>query len=189
MADDKPQIANAVLYTDAFHKKVPYGDNRERLVCRSCDYVHYQNPKIIVGSVVTDPDDRILMVKRAIEPRYGFWTLPAGFLEEHEAAEVGAAREAYEEATAEIEIERLFAVYSVPHISQIQLMYKASIPMTVLARNEIAPGEESLEVSFFSFDEIPWDDLAFPSVHWALKQYESVRGQSDYPPFSNPVEG
>ena len=184
MADTKPQIANAMLYTDAFERKVPEGDNRERLVCRTCDYVHYQNPKIVVGSVITDPEDRILLVKRAIEPRYGFWTLPAGFLEEGESAETGAAREAFEEATAEIEIERLFAVYSIERISQIQIMYKARL--TEEAAANVKAGEESLDTGFFALTDVPWEELAFPSVHWALKQYESVRGEMAYAPFSNP---
>lgn len=181
MSDEKPAIANAVLFSDAFERKVPDGDNRERLVCRSCDYVHYQNPKIVVGTIVEDAG-KILMVKRAIEPRYGFWTLPAGYLEENETAEHGAAREAQEEAMAEVKIDRLFAVYSIPRISQIQLMYTASLAEGAVP----APGEESLDVALFDWDDIPWDELAFPSVYWALKQYESVRDEPHFAPFTNP---
>ncbi len=161
-------------------RKIPEGDNRERLVCPDCDYVVYDNPKIVTGSVCTH-GDKVLLCRRAIEPRRGYWTLPAGYLELHETAEAGARREAYEEATAEIEIEGLLAVYSIKRISQVQLIYRAR-----LASTDIAAGEESLEVALFGWRDIPWDDLAFPSVHWALQQWHSIADQESWAPFCNP---
>jgi ADP-ribose pyrophosphatase YjhB (NUDIX family) len=164
-----------------FDKIVPEGDSVERLVCRDCGHIHYVNPKIVVGAMVSAADGRILLCKRAIEPRLGFWTMPAGFLEERESTEVGAKREAHEEATAEIAIDSLLAVYNVPRISQVQLIYRAR-----LATPHFAPGPESLEVALFTWDEIPWKELAFPSVYWALKQWKEVEGVEKFPPFSNP---
>lgn len=181
MTDKPAPPPNAVLLKEQFEKAVPEDDNRERLVCRDCGFINYQNPKIVVGSVVTF-EDRLLLCRRAIEPRHGYWTLPAGFLEEHETVEHGAAREAREEACADIVIESLLAVYSITHISQVQIMFKAR-----LDEPEFGVGPESLEVKLFGWDEIPWDELAFPSVDWALNQYESVKGQAAYPPFTNPV--
>jgi ADP-ribose pyrophosphatase YjhB (NUDIX family) len=141
---------------------VPDGDNRERLVCPDCGFINYENPKIVVGSVVRI-GDRILLCRRAIEPRYGFWTLPAGYLELNESTAEGAMREAWEEAQARIAIDGLLAIYDIPRISQVQLIYRAT-----LVDSAIGAGPESLEVRLFGWDEIPWDDLAFPSVRWAL---------------------
>ncbi len=152
----------------------------ERYVCGDCGHVYYTNPKIVVGSVVTF-EEKILMCRRAIEPRRGFWTLPAGYLEEHETPEDGARREAREEAEADIKIDALLAVYAVPHISQVQLMYRAT-----LAKPEFAAGPESLEVQLFSWEEIPWSELAFPSVKWALDHYAEIKGQTVFAPFGNP---
>lgn len=163
-----------------FVRKIPDGDNMERDVCARCGHVHYVNPKIVVGSVCSW-HGRILLCRRAIEPRRGFWTIPAGYMEERETPAAGAAREAWEEATARIEIDRLLAVYSVPRISQVQLIFRAS-----LATGEFAPGTESLETALFSWEEIPWDLLAFPSVHWALKHHRETEGRSDFVPFDNP---
>jgi ADP-ribose pyrophosphatase YjhB (NUDIX family) len=164
----------------SFSARIPKGDDRERLVCDSCGFVDYKNPQIVVGSVVTH-GSRILMCRRAIHPRKGYWTLPAGYMELHETSEEGAMREAQEEACASIEIEALLAVYSIPRISQVQLMYKAR-----LADPEIAAGPESLEVALFEWDEIPWDEVAFPSVHWALGHFREVRSGEPFVPFSNP---
>jgi ADP-ribose pyrophosphatase YjhB (NUDIX family) len=164
-----------------FERRVPDGDTHERYVCSNCDYIHYANPKIVVGSVVTH-GDHILLCRRAIEPRKNFWTLPAGFLEEHETPEEGAKREAREEACAEIAIDALLAVYAVPHISQIQLMYRASI-----AEAKFAAGPESLEVKLFLWDEIPWTQLAFPSVKWALDQWRESKSLKGFSPFTNPA--
>lgn len=135
----------------------------------------------MVGSVVVC-DNRILLCRRAIEPRKGLWTLPAGFLEEHESPQDGARREAREEACVEIVPDALLAVYSVPHISQVQLMYRARID-----KPDFAAGAESLEVRLFAWDEIPWDELAFPSVVWALKHYNESKDLSAFAPFSNPI--
>jgi ADP-ribose pyrophosphatase YjhB (NUDIX family) len=150
-----------------------------RAVCVHCSFINYSNPKILVGSVV-HVDEHILLCRRAIEPRHGYWTLPAGFLENNETAEAGAAREAREEALAEIAIEGLLAVYSLPHISQIQLIYRAR-----LSNPKIGAGAESLEVALVSYDKIPWNDLAFPSVHWALKHFAQIRGLTHWPAFTN----
>lgn len=146
----------------SFSLRIPQGDERERRACDHCGFVVYENPKIVVGSVVRH-DGRILLCRRAIEPRAGFWTIPAGYMELGETPEAGAMREAREEAGATLAIQRLLAVYSVPRISQVQLIYRAT-----LADPAIAAGPESLEIKLFRPDDIPWDELAFPSVHWAL---------------------
>jgi ADP-ribose pyrophosphatase YjhB (NUDIX family) len=163
-----------------FVLRVPEGDTSERFVCGDCGHVHYTNPKIVVGSVVVH-DDRILLCRRAIEPRKGLWTLPAGFLEEHETPEDGARREAREEACCDIVLNALLAVYSVTHISQVQLMYRAT-----LGSPSYAAGPESLEVALFAWADIPWDALAFPSVKWALRHYRETMGRAVFAPFSNP---
>ena len=174
MSDDASQAKGN------FKRVVPEGDNFERLVCADCGFINYENPKIVVGSVVHE-GGKILLCKRAINPRKGYWTLPAGFMEQHETTMAGAMREAWEEATAKIEIEALLAVYSIPRLSQVQLIYRAH-----LATPGIAPGPESEEVGFFSFDEIARKELAFPSVHWALGHYRAVEDQAQFPPFANP---
>ena len=164
-----------------FSHRVPDGDNFARAVCDTCGFINYVNPKIVVGSVVTY-EDRFLLCRRAIEPRRGYWTLPAGFMEEGETTEDGARREALEEANAHIEIKDLLAVYNIPRISQVQLMYRAILPT-----RKFSAGAESLDVGLFTWDEIPWDELAFPSVYWALTHYRSVLGQEAIVPFSNPA--
>lgn len=169
----------------AFRRRAVPGDDFERMVCDRCGWIHYENPKIIVGSVVEVMGDenlpQVMLCRRAIEPRHGFWTIPAGFMEEHETTEQGARREAMEEARADIELRDLLAIYSIPRISQVQLIYRAT-----LAAPDFAAGPESLEVRLFPWDEIPWDELAFPSVHWALHHFEAVRGQAVIAPFTNP---
>jgi ADP-ribose pyrophosphatase YjhB (NUDIX family) len=150
----------------------PPGDDHERAVCGSCGQVHYVNPKIVVGAVCAH-GDRILLCRRAIEPRRGFWTIPAGFMEVGDTPEEGARREAVEEARASIRIDGLLAVYSIKRIDQVQLLYAAS-----LLSPEVAPGEETLEVRLARWDEIPWDDLAFPTVDWVLREARS-RGWGD----------
>lgn len=164
-----------------FVRRVPDGDTHERHVCAQCEYIHYANPKIVVGSVVAD-NDCIMLCRRAIEPRKNFWTLPAGYLEEHETPHDGAVREAREEACAEISIDTLLAVYSVPHISQVHLMYRAR-----LAKEGFSAGPESLEVKLFAWDEIPWADLAFPSVKWALEHWKESKDMKGFSPFTNPA--
>lgn len=147
---------------------IPGGDSRERLVCSDCGFIRYDNPKIIAGAVVVH-DDRFLLCRRAIEPRRGYWTLPAGFMELGETPEEGAAREAYEEATARIIVGELLGLYTIRHISQVQMIYRAT-----LASPDFAPGVESLEVELRAWDEIPWDELAFPSVKWALDDHRAA---------------
>lgn len=170
---------------DHFEKRIPEGDNRERLVCARCEFIHYQNPKIVAGAVCTwrdKGDDRILMAKRAIEPRKGFWTLPAGYMELGETTEQAALREANEEACATIEIDRLLAMYSVPRIGQVHIMYRAR-----LVTADVAPGVESEEVALLAWNDIPWDQLAFPTVVWALAHFHEARGKSDFATYSNPT--
>ncbi len=162
-------------------RKVPEGDDRPRLVCDTCGFIRYENPKIVVGSVATW-EGRILLCRRAIEPQAGFWTLPAGFLELHEDPTEGARREAEEEAGADIVIGALLAVYTIPRISLVQLFYRAH-----LARPEIAPGFESLEAELFTREEIPWDSLAFPSVTWALRHHAEAPESGEFAPFTNPA--
>jgi ADP-ribose pyrophosphatase YjhB (NUDIX family) len=152
--------------------KVPDGDDRPRHVCPACGTIHYHNPKIVVGSVCT-LGERLLLCRRAIEPRKGFWTIPAGYLELGESAEAGALREAWEEARARIELEGLMAVYSVERIGQVQLLYRAR-----LLHEDVAAGPESLEVLLATWDEIPWDELAFPTVRWILEHARSLRGHA-----------
>ena len=121
------------------------------------------------------------MCRRAIDPRKGYWTMPAGYLELHEAVESGTKREAWEEARADIEIEQLLGIYSIAWISQVQLIFRAR-----LLSPEIAPGRETEELGLFSWDQIPWDQLAFPSVHWALNHFRRTRDQSAFAPFTQP---
>ena len=163
-----------------FSHKIPEGDDKPRLVCGDCGWIHYVNPKIVVGSMVSH-EGRILLCRRAIEPRLGFWTMPAGFLEEKESTEAGARREAREEAEADIAIDALLAIYNVPRISQVQIIYRAT-----LASPAFGPGPESLEVKLFDWADIPRDELAFPSVHWALAQWQEVKGREVFAPFGNP---
>jgi ADP-ribose pyrophosphatase YjhB (NUDIX family) len=163
-----------------FRREVPEGDTHERDVCATCGFVHYVNPKIVTGSIVRH-DGRILLCRRAIAPRIGYWTLPAGFMEIGETAEQAAMREAREEANAAIVVDRLLAVYTIPRIAQVQIMYLAHLEEAVFSA-----GPESLEVKLVDWSEIPWADLAFPTVHWALRQYRSIEGRPDFAPFTNP---
>jgi ADP-ribose pyrophosphatase YjhB (NUDIX family) len=178
MADDKRNIPPPPH--PRFVRRVPEGDTTERYVCGDCGHVHYTNPKIVVGSVVSI-GDRVLLCRRAIEPRKGLWTLPAGYLEEFETPEDGARREAREEALCEIVIEGLLGVYSVTRLSQVQLMYRARLEV-----EQFGAGEESLEVKLFAWDDIPWTEIAFPSVHWALRHWREVKGVPAFSPFGNP---
>ncbi len=173
-------MSNPPFTPDHFHRAVPEGDDHERLVCRDCGYVAYENPKIIAGAVVTH-GDQVMLCKRAIFPQKGKWTIPAGFLEMGEAPHEGAIREAQEEACAAIEIIDLLGVYSVRRISQVHMMYRAE-----LSSPDFKPGYESLEVQLFNWEDIPWDELAFPSVHWVLNHFHEVKGQSGFAPFTNP---
>jgi ADP-ribose pyrophosphatase YjhB (NUDIX family) len=170
------------LRPPSFLLKVPEGDNRPRRVCEGCGFIDYINPKVVVG-VVCVWEDRLLLCRRAIEPRRGYWTMPAGFLEEGESVEAGAQREAWEEARADVELSGLLGVYSVPRISQVHIMFRGR-----LRTAEVAAGEESLEVRFYDWGEIPWADLAFPSVEWALRDYGAARGKDVFSARSNPPD-
>jgi ADP-ribose pyrophosphatase YjhB (NUDIX family) len=161
-------------------RAIPDGDERERLICADCGFILYDNPKIVVGSVVRW-GGKILMCRRAIDPRKGFWTLPAGYLELNESTRAGAEREAWEEARAKIAIESLLAIYDITRLSQVQLIYRAR-----LVDDAIAPGPESLEVALFGWEEIPWEDIAFPSVRWALNHEHEIELGGDPAPRGNP---
>lgn len=149
--------------------RIPDGDSLPRHVCDTCGEIHYSNPKLVVGAVA-EYQGRILLCRRAIEPRMGLWTLPAGFMENRESTADAAARETLEEACARIEVIDAFSMVSIPHISQVHLFYRARLPEAVFA-----PGEESLEVALFHEQDIPWGELAFRSVRLALEHYLADR--------------
>ena len=146
-------------------EKIPLGDHQLRRVCTDCGNIHYINPKVICGALVLW-ENKVLLCRRAIEPRYGLWTLPAGYMELFETMEQGAARETQEEAEAEIEIKQLYCMYNIPRIGQIYVLFKAD-----LVDGVFGAGEESIECRLFEEHEIPWSELAFPSVEHTLKHY------------------
>jgi ADP-ribose pyrophosphatase YjhB (NUDIX family) len=152
-----------------FVRRIPDGDNRERLICADCGHVAYDNPKVVVGSVVV-ADGSVLMCRRSIEPRRGYWTLPAGYLEHGETLEEGAAREAWEEAQAQIVLEGILGVFSISRIGQVQVIFRARFACPEAPR--FAAGAESLEVALFPVSRIPHDEIAFPSVTWALDAWQ-----------------
>ena len=154
--------------------KIPDDDNRMRYVCLGCEIIHYQNPNIVAGTIPTW-GDKVLLCKRAIEPRYGYWTLPAGFMENQETTEEGALRETWEEAEAKVSIKGLFSVISVPQIDQVHMFFRAE-----LKNDSYGAGQESLEVKLFDESEIPWDDIAFPTVKRSLKQFFEDRKNGAY---------
>lgn len=145
--------------------RVPAGDSLPRHVCDQCGTIHYQNPKVVVGALATW-EDRVLMCRRAIEPRHGLWTLPAGFMENEETTAAAAARETREEACARIEVGELYTLIDVPYISQVHIIYRAR-----LLDLDFRPGEESLEVALLREDEIPWDRIAFRSILMTLRHF------------------
>lgn len=144
---------------------VPAGDNRPRRVCGACETVHYENPKIVVGCV-PEWQGRVLLCRRAIEPRVGYWTLPAGYLEMGETTEEGALRESAEEAGIEVELHGLYTVFSLPHINQIHMLYRATLKAPVWAC-----GSETLEIALVDEHTVPWDVLAFRTVRETLERY------------------
>jgi ADP-ribose pyrophosphatase YjhB (NUDIX family) len=154
--------------------KIPPGDNLPRWVCDDCGTIHYQNPKLVVGCI-PEWEDRVLLCRRAIEPRHGFWTVPAGFMENGETTADGAARETLEEANARVEILSLYAIYNIPHISQVYMLFRGR-----LLDLDFHPGEESLETRLFSEAEIPWDTLAFATVRNTLRHYYADRLRGEY---------
>ena len=162
--------------------RIPDGDTLPRHICDSCDSIHYLNPRMVVGCV-PEWEDRILLCKRAIEPRYGFWTLPAGFMENGETLAQAAMRETLEEAHARVELQPVYTVLSVPHVSQVHVFYRAK-----LLDLDFGPGVESLEVKLFSEDEIPWEDLAFRTVSTTLKHYYADRKAGRFGTYSGDIE-
>jgi ADP-ribose pyrophosphatase YjhB (NUDIX family) len=163
-------------------QRIPEGDNRIRYVCDRCETIHYQNPNIVAGCIPVY-GDKILLCKRAIEPRYGLWTLPAGYMENEETVEQAALRESVEEANANVRLEQLYSVFSLPHANQVYMMYLA----TLLDEN-FSPGNESLEVRLFSEDEIPWDQLAFRTIDYTLKYFFEDRKNNKFELRSHSVE-
>ncbi|NLD67552.1 MAG: NUDIX hydrolase [Limnobacter sp.] len=144
---------------------IPPGDNRPRYSCASCGTIHYQNPNMVLGTVPVW-GDRVLLCKRAIEPRYGYWTLPAGFMENGETTVEGAARETVEEAGARVEIGELFSMLDVPHVHQVHIFFLAE-----MLGPELDPGPESLEAKLFDEAEIPWEQIAFRTVEQTLRWF------------------
>jgi ADP-ribose pyrophosphatase YjhB (NUDIX family) len=145
--------------------RIPDDDNRERHVCSSCDTVHYQNPKIVAGCIPAW-EDKVLLCRRAIEPRHGYWTLPAGFMELGETSLEAAVRETQEEANARVDIQDLYMVINLPHVDQVYMMFRS-----LLQDTDFRPGPESQEVGLFRQGEIPWDELAFATIRETLRYY------------------
>jgi len=150
------------------------GDTKERAICTACQLVHYENPLNVVGTVPY-LDDRVLLCKRNIEPRWGKWTLPAGFMELNETTSEGAARETDEEAGAQFELQGLFTLLNVARVGQVHLFYRAR-----LTSDQFNPGHETIEARLFGEDEIPWDDIAFRTVKETLERYFADRRSGDF---------
>lgn len=159
----------------AVEQIIPDGDNRHRHVCTACEHIHYQNPRIIAGCLPVF-EDKVLLCRRAIEPRKGFWTLPAGFLENGETTSEGAMRETIEEANARVEILDLYTVFSVPHISQVYMFFRAE-----LTKPEFSAGIESMEVDLFHEKDIPWDSISFPAITQTLRHFFADRPSNEFP--------
>ncbi|MBL8439124.1 MAG: NUDIX hydrolase [Zoogloeaceae bacterium] len=153
--------------------RIPPGDSLPRHVCNACGTIHYSNPKIVVGALA-EWNDQILLCRRAIEPRYGYWTLPAGFLENGETTAEGAIRETLEEARARIELDSMLSLINVPHISQVHIIYRAR-----LLDLEFGPGEESLDVRLVDESDIPWDEIAFRTIGMTLRRYFDGRRRGE----------
>lgn len=157
--------------SNALDFKVPEGDSYSRFVCSNCGIIHYQNPRIIVGCLALY-NEQILLCKRAIEPRYGFWNLPGGFMENGETVEEGAKRETLEETNAKVDIVRLHSVYNIPHVNQVYLHFLANMKEPYFTETS-----ESLEVTLFNQSDIPWDDIAFSSTAFSIKKYLEHKGE------------
>lgn len=153
---------------------IPEGEDRLRDVCEQCGTIHYQNPKVIVGCLPV-AGDKVLMCRRAIEPRRGYWTIPAGFMENGETMLAGALRETQEEALACVRDEHLYRMFDIPHINQVYVFYRADLD------GDYGVGVESLETRLFSEDEIPWNELAFPIVTDVLSEFFSDRKSGEFP--------
>ncbi len=154
--------------------RVPDGDTLARYVCPACNTIHYQNPKIVAGCIL-QWEDKVLLCRRAIEPRYGLWTVPAGFMENHETTVQAAIRESWEEAKAEVNDAHLFALINLPHINQVYIMFRGGLKC-----GQASPGAESLEVGLFLEQDIPWNKLAFPVVDESLRLYFSDRSTGQF---------
>lgn len=154
--------------------KVPPGDALPRFVCDACNTIHYQNPRMIVGCI-PEWEDRILLCRRAIEPRHGLWTVPAGFMENGETTAQGAVRETLEEANAQVEVGPLYALYNIPHINQVYMLFRARMLDT-----DFSAGAETLEARLFAESEIPWDEIAFATVRNTLEHYYNDRRIGEY---------
>jgi ADP-ribose pyrophosphatase YjhB (NUDIX family) len=172
LGEDKSTMKFCSKCGQTVTRRVPDGDHNERFVCASCGTVHYQNPLLVVGCV-PEKNGKILLCKRAIEPRYGYWTVPAGFMELGESTAQGAARETMEEACAKVEIGHLFASVDVIDAGQVHLFFTARL------LGDFGVGQESLEVRLFGEHEIPWDDIAFQSGRYALRKYFEDNGQNN----------
>ena len=155
---------------------VPPGDNRPRHICDHCNTVHYHNPKVVAGCIARW-EDKVLMCRRGIEPRYGLWTVPAGFMENGETTYQAAVRETLEEANARVEIEDLYVTVNLPHINQVYMLFRGR-----LLDRDFSPGDESLEVALKDAADMPWDKVAFPTVGEALKLYFDDSTQGSFPP-------
>lgn len=154
--------------------RIPSGDNLPRHVCDHCDTIHYQNPNVVAGCIPIW-ENKILICKRAIDPQYGKWTLPAGFLENGETVQQGAMRETMEEATAKISNLELFGMFNITHVNQVYVMFRGQ-----LEEYDFSPGVESLECKMVTEDEIPWEELAFPVVDKTLKLFLKDRNQNQF---------
>ena len=159
--------------------RCPDDDNRLRHICIACGAIHYQNPKMVIGSIPEweDPEgkNKILLCRRAIEPRHGLWTLPGGFMENGETTAEAATRETLEEANARVAIGDLYSMYSLPYINQVHLLFRAKLLDT-----DFAPGQESLEVRLFAEAEIPWDEIAFRPIKFSLEHYFADRRKGHF---------
>lgn len=160
--------------TENIRWEIPQGDNRPRHVCGACNEIYYQNPKIVVGCI-PEWEDTVLLCRRAIEPRYGYWTLPAGFMENDETTSEAAERETLEEANARVELLGLYTVMNIPHTNQVYMMFRSR-----LLDLDFGPGSESLEVKLFREDEIPWRELAFPTIIHTLELYFEERRKARF---------
>lgn len=152
---------------------IPEGDHLPRHVCRSCGIVHYENPRIVVGCVA-EHEGLILICRRAIDPRHGFWTIPAGFMENGETLEAGAARECQEEALARVSIDSLLALINIPEAHQVHIFFRAR-----MLDGAFGAGPESLESRLVTAEQIPWDEIAFPSTRYALERFLQDRADGN----------
>jgi ADP-ribose pyrophosphatase YjhB (NUDIX family) len=155
-------------------RKVPPGDSLQRFVCDSCQEIHYQNPKIVVGCI-PEWDGQVLLCRRAIEPRYGLWTFPAGFMEQGESLEEAVIRETLEEAETEVDLDGLYGVFSLPHVSQVYIVYRAK-----LRKPSFRAGAESLDAHLFALEAIPWQSIAFPVIRESLRRYVDDRSRGAF---------